>query len=246
MVRRAVVIAVVEDAADAQAGVALRLQRLDQFLAGRPAADDRHAALKPAHPGEAQHDERDRQAFGEQQHEPDGIEGGEPDARDLVADLEEEEAGQRQQEQHRPAGSEPYRHGDEVAQRAEMIEVQRLEDGEPADRHQRHGDLIGQGVVDLAGDIEGEDHPADGEDHQHVGEAHQPLDQHRRQCLLDRHGGDALGQRVEGPGRTGIPARRSRAGRIRLDQVANVESAHLVQSSRAATGTPAAQKAIST
>ena len=125
--RRAVVAAVVEQADDADVGVALVAHRADQRLAGFAAADDGGAPVEPAFAGPAPHQEEQRAAEREQRDQADDVEAAEPDARELVAGLGEERHADHDQEHHRPRRGEPEVLLLVAAERLHLVDVGDLE-----------------------------------------------------------------------------------------------------------------------
>ena len=132
--RGAVVAAVVEHADDAHVGVALRGERLDQRLAVRVGADDDGAAVEPALPRPAPHQEEQRAPEREQRQQAEHVEAAEPDARELVAGLGEERHADGDQEHHRPGRGEPQILLLVAAERLHLVDVGDLERQHRQDR----------------------------------------------------------------------------------------------------------------
>ena len=134
--RRALVVAVVEDAADADVVVGLLLDRADQRLGGLASADDHRAALdgavaRPAldHPGK-------QEAQAQQQDEPGHEPGAEPQARKIARQFEEEANHRKQRQRPGPDDGDAAEIGDRPHQRGELVAVG---DVEKDDRDQRGG-----------------------------------------------------------------------------------------------------------
>ena len=133
--RRTFVAAVVEHSDHAHIGIALLPQRLDQRLAGRPAANDGGAPREAAFPGPAPHQHEQGAAENQERDEFDDVETAEPDPRELLASLGKERNADQDEEHHRPCGGEPEILLLVAAERLHLVDVSDLERKR---RHQRH------------------------------------------------------------------------------------------------------------
>ncbi len=127
MRRRAVVVAVVEDAADANVGVLLRPQRIDQGLARLAAADDDGAADQAALARPAAHQRREEGAAGEQQQHRAAIPGADPHARIHALVLGEKGDREHEQKDDGPGEADAAQLLHARAERANVINVGPLE-----------------------------------------------------------------------------------------------------------------------
>ena len=199
----AIVAAIVEHAGDADVAVDVDLELADELLRDGAAAVDGGAAIEAAlaRPmlDEARHDE----ALAEQHDDAGEVPGGEPDAREVVADLEEEHAGEQHCEGGRP-GEQHARHlADERVEPRLRVEAQHVETGDGHDR--RHGE--GGHVARVADDhrlvdVEEGDGEAEQADDGEVAGAHGAADDHHRHeagLVLDAEVGEARDLMRDGP-----------------------------------------------
>ncbi len=191
----AVVAAVVEHAHDADVAVDVDLELADQLLGDGAAAVNRCAAIETPLLRPAAHEAGDHEALGEDHDDAGGVPGGEPNAREFVAGLEEEHAGEQQREGAGP-GEKHTRHlADEGSERRLRVQAEHVEAGNGHDR--RHGD--GNGVVRAADDsrlvdVECGDGEAQQANDTDVAGAHGAADDHHRhqaRLVLDAEIGEA-------------------------------------------------------
>ena len=115
-----------------------RLRRASDLISASPllvGADHDGAAVEPALARPAPHQQEQRAAEADQRDQADDVEGAEPDARELLADLGEEGRADDQQEHHRPGGGEPEVLLLVAAERLHLVDVGGLER-----EHRQHGD----------------------------------------------------------------------------------------------------------
>ena len=145
----ALVAAVVEHADDAHVGIALRGKRPDQRFAVASGADHDGAAVEPALPRPAPHQQEQRAPERDQRDQAEHVEAAEPDARELIAGLGEERHADGDQKHHRPRRGEPHILLLMAAERLHLVDVGGLE-GEH--RQQRDADDGGDVVPGKAVD----------------------------------------------------------------------------------------------
>ena len=150
---RTIVGAIVEHAADAQIGVTLGGEFAQHLFARRPAADDDGAALETAARGHAAHDDRQDETPRQQQREAGEEPGHQPDAGIGEVVLEEEDGGERQEECEGPPARNPQHGVGGIAERGDVVDVERLERGErdEGNRGDGDGDFEGPVVAEIGG-----------------------------------------------------------------------------------------------
>ena len=153
--RRALVLPVVEDAADADVVVRLRGQRRDQVLGRLAAADDDGAALEQSLAGPAAHHAGKADTEAGEGDEPGHVPGGEPDAGEGVAHLGEERRDREQGEDQRPGAIDPADLRPGAAQRRDRVAARELDEDDGHQRGAEHGDGVEGAEARIAPDIEG-------------------------------------------------------------------------------------------
>ena len=229
-VGRAGLVAVVEEADDADAALGLGIERLDHGFGRSAAADDGGAAVEPARARHRRYEKGKREPLENQGPGAEEVKAREPDAGEVAADLGEEHHRQGDEDDERPGGDDPQAEQKEGPERRHRIGAGGLEHehrqcGKPDD-----GRRVGQverhylGQVDVVNE-----HAETGDDH----EFRQPdraFEHHRRVARADVDVGDTLSRR-----RTKLAARRAcrpairDGGRGRLDEIANIEAAHTLE-----------------
>ncbi len=177
---RALVVAIVEYADHANVAVDLSLQRIDQRFARCAAADDDGAAGEPAvaHPLLDQHVKPG--ARGEQNHQADGPEAEQPDARQRQIELEEKRHRDRKQEHHRPGGDHARHLIQRAAECVDLIDIDRLERDHRYRRDSGDGEDIGPAETLGREHIDIIDEGADERDQHGLEGAHEARDDDRR------------------------------------------------------------------
>ena len=99
--------AIVEDAGNADVGVARSLERLDQDFGLGSAADDHGAAVEAPLPDPVTHQPRDEESLAKQSEQGCGKPGGDPYAGEVLADLAEECATHHAGNDGRPGERDP-------------------------------------------------------------------------------------------------------------------------------------------
>ena len=135
----AVVVAIVEHADDANVGIALRGERFEQGLGVQVCADHDGAAVEPALPRPAPHQEEQAAPERDQRQQAEDIESAEPGARELVAGFGEERQADRDQKDHGPGRSEPHILLLVAAERLHLVDVGDLERQHRHDRNTDNG-----------------------------------------------------------------------------------------------------------
>ena len=193
--RRALLAAVVEHAEDADVGVALRGERLDQQIAALVGADHDGAAVEAALPRPLPHQQEQRAPKADQGQEPGDVERSQPYSRIVVADLGEEGHPDGDEEDHRPGGGEPEILLLVAAEGLHLVDVGGLE----REHGERRDAENGPDIAPLE--------PFDGND---IAEIDGKTD-HGDQCELEH--AHRAGDHDRRPGRRGRLARRRRGRR---------------------------------
>ncbi len=162
--RGPLVAAVVEHADDADVGVLLRSDRLDQRIAALVCANHDGAPVEPAFAGPAAHEQEQRAAEADQHDQTDDVERAEPYAGEFRTGLGEEGRADHQQEHDRPGRGEAEILLLVAAKGLHLVNVGGLE------RQQRQG-----GDAQDRGDVM----PFEPVDRNHVGEIDRKSHHHR-------------------------------------------------------------------
>lgn len=125
--RRAIVGAIVENAANAHVGVLLRGERAQHLFAGFTAPHDDGAAFERAGRRHAADEHRQNRSLAGERHKADRIPGEKPDAREDEVVLEEEDAGERHEQREGPARHDANAVQQRRAVGGDGVEVEELE-----------------------------------------------------------------------------------------------------------------------
>ncbi len=166
-VGRAGLVAVVEEADDADAALGLGIERLDHGFGRSAAADDGGAAVEPARARHRRYEKGQREPLENQGPGAEEVKAREPDAGEVAADLGEEHHRQRDEDDERPGGDDPQAEQEEGPERrhgigAGGLEHEHRQRGKPDD-----GRRVGQverhdlGQVDVVNE-----HAETGDDHE--------------------------------------------------------------------------------
>ena len=200
--RRTGVLAVVEDAADADVVVGLGLDGADQLLGRFTAADDDGAAFEPARVDPVPHQAGEGQAEGSEDEEARDVPGGHPDAREGAADLAEEGDHGEEDEDGRPGEEDAAELKTATAEGRDRIAVGKLDhdDGEQRTADERRHVPPGEALI--GPDIGEIDDAADDKDRGEFDEAGKAGEQDRR----DRARRQARSDQTRGGGERRIAA----------------------------------------
>ncbi len=135
----AVVGAIVEHADDADVGIALRGERFEQRFAVQVGADHDGAAVEPALPRPAPHQQEQAAPECDQRQQAEYVEGAEPGARELVAGFGEERQADCDQKDHGPRRGQPHILLLVAAERLHLVDVGDLERQHCHDRNTDDG-----------------------------------------------------------------------------------------------------------
>ncbi len=188
--RRAAVLAIVEDAADADVVVRLGFDGVDQVFGRFAAADDDGTALEPADADPAAHQAREGQTETGEDEEAGNVPRGHPDARIGVADLAEEGDHGEQDEDHRPGEEDAAELQGAAAERNDRIAVGELDHDHGGERTADERRRIPPGQALVRGDIGEVDRHANGEDRGEFDETGNAGKQDRRDRARRQAGGD--------------------------------------------------------
>ncbi len=195
--RRARIVTVVENAADADVAVALRLERADEFLCRRAAAHDDGATLQPSVRHQPAHHEphpgaicgKHRNAHGEPQ--------AEPHAREFGRGLRQEADHHQHQQRQGEAGDRLGELRDEISQARNLVAVQRLDEAHRQDGPEEGRSCMPEILRAVRGGHEGDYGERHGQQAQEFEYPHQAADHVRRHRVGREELGHLLCQFVE-------------------------------------------------
>ena len=136
----AVVAAVVEHAHDAHVAVDVDLELADELLGDGAAAVDGRAAIKAALARPVTHERGDGKTLGDERGGAGGVPQGKPYAGELVAHLQEEDAGDEQSEGGGPAQEQPRHLPEGRGEGGKRVKAQKLESAHRGEAHRGDGD----------------------------------------------------------------------------------------------------------